>query len=256
MARFLVTGGTGKLGRHVVAKLAASGHDVRVLTRRPRGDGPGEQMMGDLAHGAGLPAAVAGVDTIIHCATHARFGKVETLGAQRLLELAREQGIGHFVYISIVGVDDNPFPYYQNKVRTERLIAGSGIPYTVLRATQFHDLVFSIVSGLSRAPLMTPVPSGFAFQSIDVRAVADRLVELATSSPAGRARDIGGPRVDSLADLVQLHGVATGKSRPLVHIRIPGKIGHAFRSGMNLLGPDGERIGGTFDDYLAERISA
>ena len=104
--------------------------------------------------------------------------------------------------------------------------------------------------------LMTPVPSGFAFQSIDVRAVADRLVELATSSPAGRARDIGGPRVDSLADLVQLHGVATGKSRPLLHIRIPGKIGHAFRSGMNLLGPDGERIGGTFDDYLAERISA
>ncbi|MGH3466714.1 MAG: SDR family oxidoreductase [Thermocrispum sp.] len=256
MARFLVTGGTGNLGGQLVRRLAGSGHDVRVLTRSPRSDGPGEQVRGDLTTGAGLPAAVAGVDTIVHCATHARFAKVETLGAQRLLELAQERGIGHFGYVSIVGIDDNPFPYYQNKLRTERLIAGSGVPYTVLRATQFHDLVLTIVGGLAKMPVAAPVPRGIAFQSIDVREVAGRLAELAEGKPAGRARDIGGPRVDALADLVQVYCAATGKSRSVLPLGVPGKVGRAFRAGMNLLGPDGEQLGGTFDEFLAERFAS
>lgn len=248
--RFLVTGGTGNLGRHVVERLVGEGHDVRVLTRSPRADG---QVRGDLGTGEGLAAAVSDVDTVIHCATHARFGRVEYLGAQRLLELAQERGIGHVVYVSIVGVDDNPFPYYQNKLRTERLIADSGVPYTVLRATQFHDLVLSVVAGIVKSPVAL-VPRGFSTQSIDVREVAGRLAELAVGKPAGRARDIGGPRADALADLVQVYCAATGKSRPIVPITVPGKSARAFRAGMNLLPADGEQLGGTFDDFLAEKF--
>lgn len=253
MGSFLVTGGTGTLGKHVVERLHDAGHDVTVLTRNPRESVHSRQVRGDLGTGEGLAAAVSDVDTVIHCATHARFGRVETLGAQRLLELCSERGIGHFVYVSIVGVDDNPFPYYQNKVRTERLIAGSGVPYTVLRATQFHDLVLSIVAGLAKAPL-APVPRGFSAQSIDVRAVAERLVELATAAPSGRARDIGGPRVDSLADLLQVYCAAAGKSRSVLPFSVPGKTGRAFAAGMNLLGAEGERLGGTFDEFLAEKF--
>lgn len=253
MRRFLVTGGTGTLGRHLVERLVATGADVSVLTRNPRASGPGRQLKGDLTTGAGLPAAVSDVDVIVHCATHARFQRVEYLGAQRLLELATERGIGHFAYISIVGIDDHPFPYYQGKLRTERLIADSGVPYTLLRATQFHDLVLSIVSGLAKPPVAL-VPKGFATQSIDVRAVAERLAELAAGDPAGRARDIGGPRVDSVADLVQVYGAAVGKPRSVLPVAVPGKSSRAFQAGMNLLGPDGEQLGGTFDEFLAERF--
>src|SRR5262245_58912794 len=126
----LVTGGTGTLGRAVVARLDSP----RVLSRRP---GP-DRMVGDLATGAGLAAALSEVDTVIHCATSA--GKNDVTHAQRLIEAATASR-PHIVYVSIVGIDEIPLGYYRTKLAVERLLAESGLPYTVLRATQFHDLI-------------------------------------------------------------------------------------------------------------------
>lgn len=254
MRSILVTGGTGTLGKHVVERLVAAGCRVTVLTRQPRPGGPARQLKGDLITGEGLAAAVAGVDTIVHCATGARFRRVEQLGAQRLLELCREHAVGHFLYVSIVGIDDHPMPYYQAKLDTERLIADSGVPYTVQRATQFHDLALRIVSALA-APPVALVPRGFAVQSIDVEQVAGRVAELALGNPVGRARDIGGPRVQSVAELLEEYSAAIGRRRRVVRVPVPGKIGRAFEAGLNLLGPDGERLGGTFADFLSKRLS-
>lgn len=250
MLTVLVTGGTGTLGRHVVSGLREAGIQPRVLTRRE--GKAADHVTGDLATGAGLTAAVSGADTVIHCATHVRYRRVDIAGSERLLAVAREHGVGHFVYISIVGIDDNPFSYYRTKLRAEELIAASGVPYTILRVTQFHELILSVVAGLAKPPL-APVPKGFKSQPIDTEAVAARLVTLAAGEPVGRARDIGGPRVDTLADLLQVYCATRSKSRMLLPIGVPGKTGRAFRAGANLLGPDGETLGGTFDEFLARR---
>ncbi len=251
MQTVLVTGGTGVLGRQVVSRLGENAADVRVLTRNPDA-GPG-RVIGDLATGEGVAAAVSGVDTIIHCATGPRFRHVDVNGTALLLEQAKRAGVGHVVYISIVGIDRNPFAYYQAKLHVEQMIVESGVPWTVLRATQFHDLVLRMVSGLAKLPV-APVPKGLCVQPVDAEAVAMRLVQLAAEGPVGRARDVGGPRVDPLADLLQVYCAAVGKSRSLLPIGVPGKVGRAFRAGENLLGSDGEPIGGTFDVYLVHRF--
>lgn len=250
MKSVLVTGGTGTLGRHVVRRLRESGVQPRVLTRKE--GQAADHITGDLATGAGLVEAVAGADTVIHCATQLRHRRVDIAGTKRLLAVAREHDVGHFVYISIVGIDDNPLSYYRTKLRTEELIAASGVPYTVLRATQFHELILSAVAVLAKLPL-APVPKDFKSQPIDTEAVAARLVTLAAGEPVGRARDIGGPRVDTLADLLQVYCATRSKSRVVLPIGVPGKTGRAFRAGTNLLGPDGETLGGTFDEFLARR---
>lgn len=249
MRKVLVTGGRGTLGRHVVRELSTTDASVRVLTRSEE---PAEgEITGDLTTGDGLADAVAGVDTIIHCAMGARYKKVELGGTGRLLDLARMNNVKHFVYISIVGVDINPFPYYKTKLQAEQLIEASGIGFTILRATQFHQLVLKIVSALSATPIAL-VPRGFSAQPIDVEAVAKRLVELAAGEPAGHARDIGGPRVDGLTDLLQVYCASIGISRPVLPVAVPGKSGRAFEAGANLLGEDGEKLGGTFDQFVAK----
>lgn len=94
------------------------------------------------------------------------------------------------VYISIVGVDRIPFGYYQAKRTVERLVEDSGLLWTVLRTTQFHDLILRGGAALARLPVLLG-PAGTSVQPIDAREVADRLVELATETSAGRVPDLG-----------------------------------------------------------------
>src|SRR5205814_3260399 len=109
----LVTGGTGTLGRHVVMLLRQSGHRARILSREPRGHV--DAVQGDLKTGAGLVKAVAGMESIVHAATGARESlasrATDIKGTRRLLKAARDAGIKHIVYVSIVGVDKYTSPY-------------------------------------------------------------------------------------------------------------------------------------------------
>ena len=128
MSITLVTGGTHGLGVPTVELLRAAGHDVRVLSRSA---GAG-RYQGDLATGAGLDAALGGVDTVVHLATSRRRDIGHT---RHVLDAAKRAGIAHLVFISIVGVDRIPYGYYRDKVASEQAIAGAGIPFTILRAT-------------------------------------------------------------------------------------------------------------------------
>lgn len=231
----LVTGGTGTLGRAVVARLA--GHQTRVLSRRP-GD-----VVGDLRTGAGLDAALAGVSAVIHCATSLRRHDVEH--ARRLVEAARRAGSPHIVYVSIVGIERIPVPYYRTKLAVERLLLHSGLPCTVLRATQFHDLVLRLFTLQRRSPVLL-LPAGTRFQPVDVRDVAVRLVELAAGAPAGRAPDFGGPEVRSLRDLAR----AYRPDRRVLQVPLPGRVIRGYRDGANLAPLSGTI---TFESYLASR---
>jgi uncharacterized protein YbjT (DUF2867 family) len=157
----LVTGGSGTLGRSVVDRLLAGGHQVRVLSRRPRPAGAPTALgwvTGELVSGRGLAAAVADVAVIVHCVSNPLRPRVDIDGTRNLVEAARAAGIWHLVDISIVGVDRVPFRYYQTKLAAERLIQASGLPWTILRATQFHQLVLLVARGLARLPLV-PVPA-------------------------------------------------------------------------------------------------
>ncbi|KUM71641.1 SDR family oxidoreductase [Streptomyces curacoi] len=244
MTTILVTGGTGTLGRLVTERLRADGHEVRVLSRHA------QPYAVDLRKGGpGLDAAVAGVDTIVHCASSPGGGDEEAAG--HLLTAARNAGVRHLVYISIVGVDRVPFGYYKSKLAVERLIEKSGLGWTVLRTTQFHDLLVRVFGILSKSPVML-LPAGVKDQPIEVAEVADRLAELALGSPAGRVEDMGGPEVRTLDALARAYLAATGRRRLVVNVPLWGKAYRAFRSGGHLT--PGRAVGkGTFGGYLGRR---
>jgi uncharacterized protein YbjT (DUF2867 family) len=195
--RILVTGGTGTLGRLVVARLRAAGRVVRVLSRRSRQMEEGVELAtGDLAAGEGIEAAVDGAGIIVHCAGSAKGDEDKTLN---LVRAALRAGTRHLVYISVVGADRIPvagrldramFGYFASKLAAERVLADSGLPWTTLRATQFHDLILMTVRQMARLPVI-PVPARFRFQPIDAGEVAARLVELALGGPAGLVPEVG-----------------------------------------------------------------
>lgn len=247
--RILVTGGTGVLGRPVVGRLLAAGHaEVRAMSRRPRpADGGVEWVAADLRTGQGVEAAVAGVGTIVHCAGFTgRKAEVETV--RTLVRAAlRSPTPPHLVYISIVGIDRIRLGYYLGKLEAERLIEDSGLPFTILRATQFHDLVRVVLAVSAKAPVML-VPA-VRFQPIEVGEVADRLVELALGKPAGRVPDIGGPQAGDARELARSYLRATGRRRRILAVRLPGRAFRALAQGANLTPgpPFGRR---TFEDYL------
>lgn len=244
--KVLVTGGTGALGRVVVERLLDDGHDVTVASRRTRpgaAAGPPDWAVVDWHTGTGLDAALSGVDAVVHCAYAYRGSYVE----RRLVEAALSAGKPHVVYVSIVGVDRIPFFYYRAKLAAEHLLADSGLPWTVLRATQFHGLVRELFALGSRTPVL-PVPD-VRVQPIDVTDVAARLAELAGGEPAGYAGELGGPEVRTVPELARTYLRITGHSRPVVPIRLPGKAFRAYRAGGNLT--PGRALGTvTFEDYL------
>ncbi|MFJ4524312.1 SDR family oxidoreductase [Streptomyces sp. NPDC088810] len=245
MTTILVTGGTGTLGRLVTQRLRADGHEVRVLSRHTR------PYAVDLrTGGAGLDAALAGAETVVHCASTPRGGDEQA--ARNLLAAARGAGVGRLVYISIVGVDRVPFGYYRSKLAVERLVEESGLGWTVLRATQFHDLVVTLLQGLARLPVLA-VPAGVPDQPVEVAEVAERLAELALGAPAGRVPDLAGPQVRTFDSLARAYLRATGRRRPVVRVPLAGKTYRAFRAGWHLAP---ERAVGevTFEEYLERRF--
>ena len=174
MNTILVTGGSGGLGSDLVPRLAAAGYTVRVLSRRTA---PAqlaanvEWAQADLNTGEGLAEAVAGVNQIIHAATQPQpFRKAEqaldVTSTDQLLHLAEAEGVSHFLYISIVGIERIPFFYYKHKLAAEKLVQESALNWSILRAVQFHSFVDMLTSGLAQLPIML-IPTDFRFQTME-----------------------------------------------------------------------------------------
>lgn len=255
----LLTGGTGTLGRHLIPLLRDTGAKLRVLSRQPREDTDRlEYVTGDLATGAGIDGAVTGVDTVVHAAGSAKGDDVK---ARHLVAAASRAGVQHVVYISVVGADRVPvvsradramFGYYAGKRGGEVVIAESGLPWTTLRATQFHDLMLLTARQLAKLPVV-PIPSGMRVQPVDPGEVAARLVELTLGEPAGLVPDLGGPRVYGMDELVRDYLRATGKRRPILPVRMPGRAAAAMRAGANLtMRAAGRR---SWEEFLAARLT-
>jgi uncharacterized protein YbjT (DUF2867 family) len=245
-SRVLVVGGTGVLGRVVVDQLIGSGAYVRILSRGRRRHirGEVEYVCGDLRTGAGLDAAVSGIDTIVQCAEH----------VHHLVAAAKRTHSPHLVYTSIAGIDRIPIGLYRRKLADEQHIADSGLPWTVLRASQFHDLIAVLLRMLAKAPVLA-LPAGVSFQPVDVREVGERLARLALGEPAGRAPDFGGPQIRTLTDLARSYLAMAGKRRPILPVWLPGRVFRAFRAGEHLV-PEHAQGTVTFEQYLTEQLTA
>ena len=234
-----ITGGTGTLGRRVVETLHAAGQAPSILSRRP---GVGH-VVADLQSGAGLPQALDGTQTVLHLATNRRS---DARATQHLLDAARTAGVQHLVYVSIVGVDAVPRGYYRSKLTCEELIASSGVPYTILRATQFHEFVADFLRPQRRLPRV--VTLDVPVQPISTAAVASRLASLAAASPAhGRVDDLGGPDVLPLAEFARQWLEARGAApeaarRRVVEWHLPGRLAAAYRAGLHTTGVPGPGI--------------
>lgn len=228
MSLALVTGGTGTLGRHLVARLRGTGHEVRVLSRRA-GDGA---YVGDLATGVGIGAAATGVDVVVHAASDTRrLGRSDLEQTRNLLRACSE--VDHLVYVSIVGVDAIPLGYYRRKVVCEHEIGRAGLPFTIVGATQFHEPIAMILRGVERLPV-APLPLDFRFQPVAAADVADRVCDAVTAGTARALVQFGGPEVLTLAEMAQAWRTAHAGSRAaLWRLPIPGRVAAAFRKGLN-----------------------
>jgi uncharacterized protein YbjT (DUF2867 family) len=259
MRHILVTGGTGTLGRLVVPRLRDAGCNVRVLSRGSRKAEEGiEFVTGDLATGEGIEAAVEAAEIIVHCAGSSKGDEDKALNLVRAASRARAR---HLVYISVVGADRIPvvsgadramFGYFASKLAAERVVTDSGLPWTTLRATQFHDLILLVAQQMARLPVI-PLPAGIRVQPVDAGEVAARLAELALGAPAGLVPDMAGPQVYSAAELLRGYLRATHRNRLIIPIWLPGKAARAFRAGANLA--PGQAVGRrTWEEFLADRV--
>jgi uncharacterized protein YbjT (DUF2867 family) len=262
----LVTGGTGTLGQLVVQGLRDKDCKLRILSRQSHQSAPDEEgieyVKGDLSTGEGIEAAMEGVEIIVHCAGSSKGDEVKASNLVRAATRAGSNG-RHLVYISVVGADQIPmvsgldramFGYFASKLAAERIIAESGLPWTTLRATQFHELLLLVAQQLVKLPLI-PVPAGFKFQPIAAGEVAARLVELALGTPSGLVAEMAGPKVYSLAELLRQYLRLTHQHRLLLPVWMPGKAARAFKAGANLVP---ERAVGpqTWEEFLAERLGS
>lgn len=256
MTATLVTGGTGELGSELVERLIRKDHAVRIMSRRAEPASGGlmtEWAQASLETGEGLREAVDGIECVAHCASSPfrKTREADVAGTRRLLEASKDAGAKHFLYISIVGIDKVPLPYYKHKLAAEKVIEESGVPYTILRATQFHYLIDRFLSdALLKFPVGT-VPNDFKYQTIDTGEVADRMAELVEAGPSGRVADIGGPEVLTAGEMADAWEKATGRKRIKLPLPAFGKIANAFRKGYNTC-PDNRYGKITWQQYLDE----
>jgi uncharacterized protein YbjT (DUF2867 family) len=242
------------LGRALTDPLLKAGYTVRVSSRSarsPQAKPNVEWAQASLETGEGLAEAVEGADVMIHCATggYTRFKQVDTEGTRRLLALAKTHGIGHFVYISIIGVDRIPDRYLKAKYEVEQMTQASGVPYTILRPAQFYSGFIEMLLKLLTKPPVGLIPKGFCYQPVDIDEVAHFTVEQVKAGPRGQVLDIAGPHAYELVELARTWLQAQGKQKPLLQIPVPGAFGAAMRAGYATT-PGQAGSGLTWEDWL------
>ena len=241
----VVTGGNGGLGSELVAELRSGGAEVVPASRRTGFD---------LATGVGVADMMDDADVIVHAATNLRFRRVDLNGTRRMVQVLTDAGRRpHVIYVSIVGCDLNPYPYYRAKHACEIVLRKSGLPVTVVRATQFHTLIAAL-AGVARWP-MAIVPPNAAAQPADRRWVAQQMADIVLGPvPDGyrRAADLAGPDVITVPEAVRLVCQHHGRRIPrLISLPAAGGMLASFAARTNLPGADVVTGGRRFADWLA-----
>jgi uncharacterized protein YbjT (DUF2867 family) len=237
MSEVLITGATGDLGAALIPVLRAAGHTVRAMSRRPGGD---SGVIGDLTTGDGLTDAVAGVDAVIHAASDP-YGDpqaTDVAGTRRLVEASAAAGVGHLLYVSIVGVDRNPYPYYRAKHEAERIVARSGTPYSVVRAAQFHEFIARLLEiRLRRGPVLF-LPYGYSAQPLAAADCAAHLAGLLAAGPSSATTEFVGPERLTGREILRAWRLTGRRAGPTLPVWLRGDVGRAFRMQSNIGSPN------------------
>lgn len=243
--RIAVAGATGRIGRLTIAALDKAGHQTVQLSRATGVDA---------YTGNGLADALAGVDALIDVTNNPSqidaeivdfFGTV----TRNLLAAGEKAGVRHHVLLSIVGIEHNRrTPHYAGKREQERLVAGGPVPWSIVRATQFHDFAAMVAGWAAKDGTATIAP--LLVQPIAHDDVAAILADVALGAPLGYRLDIAGPQTEDLVDMARRTFAARGQDIKLVPTW-RGAFGPDL-AGEALLPGDGARLGTiSFDDWLA-----
>jgi uncharacterized protein YbjT (DUF2867 family) len=223
--KIAIVGGTGTLGRQVTAELRGRGHEVRALSRHA------PECQVDLTTGAGLDAALSGCEVVVDASNNSSRTAAATLveGTRRLLAAGQQAGVSHHVCVSIVGCDRMPVGYYRVKTEQEDVVARGPVPWTIVRATQFHEFVAAMLGAAARYRVV-PVPRG-VMQPVAVAEAARAVAGVAAGGPLRGRVEVAGPEVTSIGDLAATWRRATGRRALLLPVPVPGQVGRALRDG-------------------------
>ena len=243
--RIAVAGATGRIGRLTIAALDGAGHQTVPLSRAAGVDA---------YTGSGLADALRGADALIDVINNASQDKAEVVDffgttTRNLLAAEERAGVRHHVLLSIVGLDHNQRAlHYAGKREQERLVASGPVPWSIVRATQFHDFAAMVAGWAERDGTATIAP--LLVQPIAQADVAASLADVATSAPLGRLLDIAGPETQDLVDMARRTYATRGQDIRLVPTW-RGIFGPDM-AGEVLLPGEGAKLGATtFDDWLA-----
>jgi uncharacterized protein YbjT (DUF2867 family) len=247
--RIAIVGGAGTLGKHITAELSQRGHEVRVLSRSSA------TFPVDLSTGTGLETALMGCSTVVDASNSQRTARqVLVDGSRRLLAAEQQAGVGHHVSISIVGCDQVPAGYYRVKTEQEQLVRGGPVPWTIVRATQFHELAASVFAASARYRVL-PAPH-LPVQPVAATEVARAVATVAEGDPAGGPIQVAGPEVSNVAELARTWRSVTGRRVILVRVPLFGRVGRGLLAGA-LTTSRADFVGTiTFRDWLASPDAA
>jgi uncharacterized protein YbjT (DUF2867 family) len=243
--KIAIVGGAGTLGRHITGELAGRGHEVRVLSRSS------EHYPVDLVTGQGLAAAVDGCAVVIDASNSSaprRSSQVLVEGSRRLLAAEQRAGVGHHVGISIVGCERVPMGYYRINTQQEQVIEHGPVPWSMVRATQFHELAAMALAAAAKWHVL-PIPV-MRLQTVAAEEVARAVADVADNATSRGRIQVAGPQVTTAAELARTWLAATGSRAVSVRVPVPGKLGRALRTGA-LTDPDADVLGTqTFAQWL------
>lgn len=228
-SNILITGGTGLLGKAVCALLLKRGIEYIVAARKK----PVEKNIVyiDLASMEEMDTSLLNRSIILHLASDKKHPANDVYGTKRLLqEIAKRNYNPHFIYISIVGTDQLSMTYFKQKFQVEEEIKRSGVSYSILRATQFHNYVDQILQQLLKFRLAI-LPKKVLVQPIDVTVVAERLVNMCFEQPSNQIENIGGREVLPLKEMVNFWLSIKNKRKTVVNLPLWGRAGRSLKAG-------------------------
>lgn len=253
-SRIAVVGATGRAGRHVVDVLRERGHEVVPISR---------SVGVDVISGAGLEAALAGVECVIDVSSTPSPEQREateffTTSARNLQEAGAKAGVRRLVVASIIGIDGSVAGYNAAKSAHEQAVQDGPVPVRILRAAQFHEFVEELANwGLQGDVCFVP---RMRTRLVAARTVAESLVDLATdpeptAEQAGAPfPEIAGPREENLAEMAKLVLARRGRDVRIEEVSDPANPDRdLFENGGLLPGSHARLAGPTYADWLDGR---
>lgn len=209
--KVVIVGGTGLIGRKLGAILKSKGHEI-VSAAPSTGV--------DSVSGKGVAEAISGADVVVDVTNSPSFEEQAALEFFRrstgnLLSAAKAAGVAHYIALSVVGADRiRDSAYLRAKRVQEELVEAGGVPYSILRATQFFEFLDAIAGEGAKGEAIYLSPA--KFQPVAADDVAATLADIAMAAPKNGAVELAGPEASGLAEFIQSYLSSKGDSRRVI----------------------------------------